>query len=381
MKWIGLAGAAALVALGAWAYFGEPLTRLSALLGAEESEGQEGGGDRPPPAVAVAQTRRGVAVERFRTSGEVVAQENVMLSAEIAGRVAEIFVEDGAQVEGGDRVLRFAAEPEEAALAAAEAQLAEAEADLRRRRRLAEENVAPEAQVETARARARTARAEVERARATLADQTVRAPFDGRFGFLRVDEGAYLSPGAAIAELASVERLRIRFTLPQAAAEAARDAGEAALEGLPEGCATAEITVASPLTETATRSRTFEAIPPDGCGLTPGAFVTVSVPLERREDAVFAPHEAVVRQGFDAWVYRLEDGEEGLRVRRAMVETGVFKGEEIEIREGVEAGQRIVARGVQKVSDGMTVRPEGGDGEGGAPSGPAQAAAAEGQAG
>ena len=380
MKWIGLVGAAAIVAFGVWAYYGEPSSRLAALLGAGEGDAPDGGG-RPPTAVAVAETRSGVAVERFRTSGEVVAHQNVSLSAEIAGRIAEIFVEDGARVSRDDRILRFASEPEEAALAAAEAQLAEAEADLRRRRRLSEENVAPEAQVETARASARAARAEVERARATLADQTVRAPFDGRFGFLRVDQGAYLAPGAVIGDLASVERLRIRFTLPQAAAEAARDAGAARLHGLPEGCGRARIALASPLTETATRSRAFEAIPPEGCGLSPGAFVTLSVPLERRENAVFAPHAAVVRQGFDAWVYRLEPGEDGLRARRTMVETGVFAGEEIEIREGLEAGRRIVARGVQKVSDGMVVRARRDGGGTGPPRDPARTAAGEDGAG
>jgi membrane fusion protein (multidrug efflux system) len=304
----------------------------------------------------VATARRGVAVERFRASGAATAEDTVILASEIAGRVARIFVEDGARLEPGDPVLRFAAAPEEAALAAAEARRAEAEADLGRQRRLERDDVVAEAQVETARARARAARAEVAQARAALEDHTVRAPFAGEIGFLRVSEGAYLAPGAPIVELASVDRVRIRFTLPQDAAEAARDAGAVRLEGLGEACRRAEIVALSPLTAAETRSRTFEAAPPEACRLSPGAFVTVSAPLARREDAVFAPQRAVARDGFESWVFRVVDGPEGPVARRTPVETGVFSGEEIEIRGGLEAGARVVSRGLQKVSDGALLR-------------------------
>lgn len=346
------------------------LAPVTAALGLTDGEEPASDGAARPTPVAIAETRTGVAVERFRTSGAVIADDSVMLATESPGRVGEIHVEAGDRLRRGDPVLRFEDGPERADVQAARARLSEAEADLARQRELKSEQVVAEAQVETARARARAARARVASAEAALDDMTVRAPFDGRIGFLRVSEGAYLAPGDPIAAFASVDRLRVRFTLPQEAADAARDAGTVRLEDAPEACAEPEIAAISPLEEPETRARPFEAALPEACGLQPGAFVTVSVPIARREDAVFAPHAALVRQGFDAWLFRVEDGDSGLVARRAPVETGVFAGPDIEIRDGVAAGARIVASGVQKIADGDPVVPmddaAGGGGGGGA---------------
>jgi membrane fusion protein (multidrug efflux system) len=321
-----------------------------------------GGGARATP-VRLATVERGRAELRFETSGDVLAAEAVRLSSEIAGRVARVLVSDGARVEAGAPVLRFETEAQEVALEAARAAREEAEADLSRARELRESGTVAEARVETALAAARRARAEVERAREALERRTVRAPFAGRLGFVDVSPGAWLRPGDPIARLETAGALRLRFSLPLEAARAARDAGRAAIRGREESCGSAPIAAVSPLNDPATRSRVFEARLPEGCPLAPGAFAVVSVVTQSREDALFVPQTAVLREGFEAAVFRAERDGEGWVARRAAVELGPVSGARIEVREGLAAGDRVVARGAQKLRDGAAVAPEAGGGE------------------
>ena len=367
-----LALAALALALTGWLapdllrpYAPEP---LKALLPGAAQEGR--GGGRPAP-VALARAREGIAADEFATAAEVVAADAVTLRAESAGRVAELSVEDGARLAAGAPVLLLDDDAEQAQVQAAEAQRDEAEADFARARTLSNRNVAAETRVETARAAMEAARSDLAAARAALADRVVRAPFDGEIGDVHISVGAFLGPGDAIVDIASTGRLRYRFDLP---AEAARRVSRGDVVRAPTAqtpaCRKARVLYVSPLNDAGTRTRTVEATLDDACDLSPGALASVIVTLDRRKGAVLAPAEAVIRQGFDAHVFTVAQGEDGgLVARRRPVETGVAQGDAIEIVKGLEAGARVVARGHQGLRDGDPVAPRDGAAGGGSAGG------------
>ncbi|PJK31374.1 efflux RND transporter periplasmic adaptor subunit [Minwuia thermotolerans] len=331
---------------------------VAAVLGAET---EDGGGERDRSAVAVrlAPVELATALDRFETSAEVTAAEAVEITSEVAGRVETVLVEDGQRLEKGAPVIRFDDASEQAAVNAARAALAEAEAALGRSQFLFEKGVATEARLETDRAARSTARAELEAAQARLEDRRVRAPFAGEVGFVAVDEGAYLSPGQEIVRLKTTDDLRLRFDLPLEVAEQAAGIGALRLVSGPEGCRQARLLTVSPLGDPTSRTRRFEAALPDGCDLTPGAFITVAAVTGRCPEAVFVPHKAVERRGFESFVFRAEETDAGLKARRTLVKTGVLTGRRIEIREGLDEGDRVVAEGLQKIEDGAAIRPAG----------------------
>ncbi len=331
---------------------------VASVLGLEAGGNGDDAGGRPPTAVGTAPVAVAPAVSRFETSGEVVAADSVVLSAEVAGMVETVFVEDGARLEKGDPVVRFDDTSEREAVEAARARLVEAQADLYRQRELFERDVAAEARVETARAAAEAARADLEAAQARLEDETVRAPFSGRVGFVDVSPGAFLRPGDPIATLKTVEALRARFSLPLEVARAARDAERVRL-AWDDTAVEAPVVVVSPLNDPDSRTRPAEAELPPGTGLEPGAFVTVSVPTARRENALLVPQTAVRREGFRSHVFRVVEGEDGPVARRTTVETGVLAGACVEIRSGLTREATVVSSGLQKIRDGARVRPAG----------------------
>ncbi|MFP4125544.1 MAG: efflux RND transporter periplasmic adaptor subunit [Alphaproteobacteria bacterium] len=315
------------------------------------SEPEDTDGERARATVVeLAAIETGTARERFRTVGEIHARDSVRLTAEAAGIIADLPIEDGDRVARDDLILRLEEDEERAALAAAEAAVAEAEAELARARELAGEDFAAERRVESARATYESANAEIERARVQLSDRRVLAPFDGRVGVVEVSPGSFLEPGTTIASLYSVDSLEVRFDLPQRVADRAEPGAEVTL-----GERTLELRTLTPAAAAATR--TFTAIAPLGDDaserLRPGAFVDVALTVAVREDALFVPETAIQRVGEQAFVFRAKDGE----AERVEVTTGVRDGGQIEVRGPLEEGERVVTAGIEKLRDGAAIRP------------------------
>jgi membrane fusion protein (multidrug efflux system) len=107
-----------------------------------------------------------------------------------------------------------------------------------------------------------------------------------------------------------------------------------------------------PLTRTL---RAEVAIENAGGRLRPGMFVEVTLIAERREDVLVVPREAVAERGGRKVVFVLN----GQKVSRREVGLGLGDDEIIEIRQGVEPGERVVIRGLETLTDGTSVRPSG----------------------
>ena len=86
--------------------------------------------------------------------------------------------------------------------------------------------------------------------------------------------------------------------------------------------------------------------------LRPGLFARADLGIARREGVPMVPEEAVLQRSDGPVVFRLVEGD---RVERRRVVTGVYRDHQVEIVEGVEAGDRIVVRGQARLTDGEPV--------------------------
>jgi membrane fusion protein (multidrug efflux system) len=89
--------------------------------------------------------------------------------------------------------------------------------------------------------------------------------------------------------------------------------------------------------------------------LRPGMFVEVTMVAERREDVPVVPREALAERGGRKVVFVLK----GQRVDRRDVVAGLGDDDVVEIRQGLEAGERIVVRGLETLTDGTRVQVSG----------------------
>ncbi len=89
--------------------------------------------------------------------------------------------------------------------------------------------------------------------------------------------------------------------------------------------------------------------------LRPGMYVEVTIIGEHREGVPVVPREAVTSRGGKWVVFVLK----GQRVSRREVVLGLGDDEIVEIRNGVEPGERIVIRGIETLTDQTRVRVTG----------------------
>ncbi len=84
-------------------------------------------------------------------------------------------------------------------------------------------------------------------------------------------------------------------------------------------------------------------------------FARIRLITRAERDAMMLPEEALVPQGTDKFVFRVNDG----KVTRVKVETGQRRDGKVEIVNGVNKDDVIVTAGQLKLRDGVSVRVAG----------------------
>jgi multidrug efflux system membrane fusion protein len=304
--------------------------------------------------------------------GSVAAFEEVNVTARVAGVVEKVQFIEGQQVKKGTVLAtieparyQLAVSAARAALEKAEAARADADAGQARRERASEQNpgLVPGEEVETWRTRARTAAAEVSSARVALQkaqldlrEAYVRAPIEGVMQTRTVQTGTYAQPGTVLGTLVRRDPLLLRFQVAEG--DAARiDLGQTVhfvLRGEREQYA-GRVTHVAAVADEASRmvSITAEIDDPRKEQLRPGAFAQVSVPVGASVAAAVIPQIAVrpSERGFLAFV--VEDGVARERVVTLGLRTADGK---VEVKSGLQVGERLVIRGAEALRDGAPVK-------------------------
>ena len=94
-------------------------------------------------------------------------------------------------------------------------------------------------------------------------------------------------------------------------------------------------------------------------------FVRVRLIFERREKVLLIPEQALVPDSKAPYVFRVVDGQ----AQRVAIKTGLRRNAQVEVVEGLSAGDEVVTAGQLKLRDGAPVRALGGAAPGGAPAG------------
>ena len=332
------------------------------------------GGPQGPASVEVDTVKTGRIVEMRESVGTVRAFESITVTAKVAGIVNEIGFQEGQKVKAGDMLIQFDAAERRAEIdqTAAEANRAialrnEISIKLERAQALNRTGAGTSAQVEDLTAQMKSlegsiasAQAQRKGAEARLEELTIRAPFAGRVGSRSVSLGAYVAPGTRITTLDDLSRVRLDFAMPEnllgrLKAGQTVNATSAAYQGrVFKGTVATIDTRVEQTTRTARLTADFDN--PDEA-LKPGMFLSVSLEVTSRDDAVIVPEEAIVSEGLRQVVYPVKDN----KVERRVIRIGQRQGGKVEVLEGLKAGETIVVLGVQRVRPGAEVmaRPVG----------------------
>jgi membrane fusion protein (multidrug efflux system) len=314
----------------------------------------------PPPEVVSTAVVKSDSWQPFlRAVGSVTAQQGVMVSAEVPGTVSTLSVDSGLTVQAGSLLVGLDASTERADLRSAEAGLVLARQNLGRARDLRRSNNLPQSELDSAEARFEQAEADVERLRAVIAKKTIRAPFDGRLGIRQVNLGQYLTAGAPIVSLQTLDPVYVDFTLPQQRLSQLEPGlmVEVTTDSFPGQTFTGTIHAIDSDVQVSTRSVRVRAMlrNPDH-RLRPGMFTNVAVLLPEADELLVIPATSILFAAYGNSVYVVEEGENGVsQVRQQFVRLGASRGDFVAVAEGLQAGESVVMTGAFKLRNGAAV--------------------------
>jgi len=201
---------------------------------------------------------------------------------------------------------------------------------------------------------------QVERTGQAHARMTIVSPADGVVAELAVREGATVTAGAPLYRINGMSTVWLNAEIPETAAAQVRpgnavEARSAAWPGVTfKGKVGAVLSEVNPATRTLTAR--IELVNP-GERLAPGMFATVTLAPATRQSALLVPSDAVIQTGERSVVFVAEgDG----RFKAVDVVAGVEKGGQTEIRQGLAAGQKVVASGQFLVDSEASLRSSAG---------------------
>jgi membrane fusion protein (multidrug efflux system) len=361
------------------------LMAAAVLSGCDNSEEQ---GGPPPPEVGVVTVKPERLEVTTELSGRTSAYRVAEIRPQVTGIVQKRLFEEGARVEEGQQLYQIDPALYQANFDAAKAALAKAVANERaartraaRYRELVEVNAVSKQDYDDVMATlaqnsadVASAKANLDTAETNLAYTKVFAPISGIIGRSTVTEGALVTANQAT-ELATVTQLDpIYVDLTQSASEMLRmqrAMAEGRIQGAADGKApvtlkleggeeqyggTGELQFSGVTVAPDTSMVQLRAIFPNpNAELLPGLFVRAVVKQGALESAILVPQQGVSRSpDGQAQVWLV--GEDGTAMQKSVTASRAI-GDKWLITEGLEAGDRVVVVGVQKLQPGVTVTP------------------------
>lgn len=347
--------------------------------------------------------------------GTMYPFDETVISAEVEGRVAEVKADLGDQVAAGQVLVKISDEEQRYVVAENEAQLRmalerlglsdekqrvkdvrdtsevrRAQADLfeaqqryQRARHLFEQKIGARAELDEAEARYQAAQAaydqavnqirnliqQVERVKASLdlqrkklRDTTVVAPFSARVKERQVTPGQYVRPNTPLLTLVKIDPIRLRLEIPERMAPWVKTGqiADVSVEAFAARRFHGRIWRVSPTVDQAKRTFVVEAlIDNPSAELKPGSYAKARVPTTKVENIKLVPVRAVNYVLGSNKTYVVRDGVIDARE----VKIGDRFDEEIEILEGVEAGELVATTQLNRLDTGTRVTVTGKPGQ------------------
>jgi len=291
--------------------------------------------------------------EKILSTGTIIANEEVEIRSEIAGRVTAINFREGDYVKQGTVLIRINDADLQAQLQKLQYQKKLAEVNEERQKRLLEKEAISQRDYDISLTNLNSMNADIENLKAQIAKTVIKAPFDGTVGLRYISSGSYVNNATRIANLTNVNPAKLDFSVPAKYAASVRK-GTGILFTTEGGDEKYRGTVYAiePKIDPSTRTLTLRATSPNPSRkLVPGAFARVEITLNSKANAIIVPTEAVIPdlKGHSVFIVRNNKAE------LVKVEVGIRNDKTIEIVKGLTPGDTLITSGILQVKVGGEV--------------------------
>ncbi|MCB1632945.1 MAG: efflux RND transporter periplasmic adaptor subunit [Xanthomonadales bacterium] len=347
------------------------------------SKAEQSAPTAPPAAVTVVTLQPEAVTLTRELIGRVEASEEAEVRPQVTGIVEDLLFTEGGSVEAGQPLYqldqtayRADADSARAAVARAQAALITARQNASRSTELVkidaisrQEDETTQATLQLAEADLRAAEAALQGAKVPLGFTRITAPISGRIGRSSVTRGALVtgSQSQALAQIqqldpvyvevsqSSAELLQLRRGLQAGDMQQAQSVPVTlTLEDGSRYAEAGELRFAEATVDPATGAVAMRIVVanPDQL-LLPGMFVRATVANAERRDAILAPQQGITRNAKGEATALVVDADSKAALRDVQVSRAI--GDQWLIESGLEAGDRLIVEGLQKIAPGAPV--------------------------
>ncbi len=291
--------------------------------------------------------------------GSVQSDDLITVSTETGGRLIDLKVREGQYVRKGQLLARFDLSELEKQLAELEVSLDLAREVYERQKRLWEQEIGSEIQYLQAKNKFDRLEKTKEALETRLAKAQIYAPLSGQIEKLMVKPGEVAAPGMPVLQLLNTRKVKVVAEVPENYLSIVKRGVKVEIEFPVLGLKRmARIDAVGQLINPS--NRTFEAEAwldnPDAL-LKPNLLGVIRLNDKTLKNVIVVPAELVQNEvGGKEFVFVLDKDEKGFLVRKTYVKTGLRQSGKVEIQEGLQAGQELIAEGAYKLVDGQRVR-------------------------
>ncbi|MGK0667029.1 MdtA/MuxA family multidrug efflux RND transporter periplasmic adaptor subunit [Serratia marcescens] len=346
--------------------------------GGTAGAGRAAGGRRAAPMSPVqAATATQQTVPRYLSGlGTATAANTVTVTSRVDGQLMAIHFTEGQQVKAGDLLAEIDPRPFQVQLTQAQGQLAKDQAtlanarrDLARYQQLVKTNLVSRQELDTqaslvqqTEGAIKADQGAVDSAKLQITYSRITAPIDGRVGLKLVDVGNYVTSGSTtgLVVITQTHPIDVVFTLPEgniADLLKAQKAGPVSVEAW-DRTNQNKLTTGSLLSldnqiDTATGTIKLKArFANEDDALFPNQFVNARLQVDTLHDAVVIPTAALQMGNEGNFVWTLSEDN---KVSKHRVTAGVQDSRQVVISAGLNAGDRVVTDGIDRLTEGMQV--------------------------
>jgi RND family efflux transporter MFP subunit len=300
----------------------------------------------------------GVFNRYLRLVGTVESQNDVMISAEVSGRIEQYFAEKGSLVSKGEAILKIDDSKLLQEKSRLEAQTEQAREQYERLQRVFEQDsIGSEIEVINARSAYRQSQSALESIKVDLGNTTVKAPFDAILEDRFLEEGEMASPGAALVRLIGSEKLKVTAGVPARYADVVSvgDSVKLWFDTQESDTLTAEIIYVASSVDPQNRTFKIEVeLPREARNYKVDMVTNIRLNTLSEENVIVVSEEFVYKKDNEFIAYVKAQNENGEPVaERRVLRLGPSYQTDVIIREGLQKGDELITTGSAFLNEGM----------------------------
>lgn len=290
----------------------------------------------------------------FTANGLLEPVRELAFMSDVAGRITQIYVDEGSFVSKGKTLIQIDTEMLRADVMSNQASYDALKKDYERFKNSNEQGGVTDQQLDNMRTQLTAAESRLITSKRRLADGSIKAPISGVINKRYVEIGSYLNPGAHLFDIVDYSQLKVMCNVNESQILQIQNGQEVTIssETFRGETFPGKITF---IGAKADRSFNFPieiTISQSKKQLKGGMFVNVNFDAGKTKSGILIPRNAISGSVKAAFVYVVNNG----IAKKTNVTVGDMVGNKVEILSGLEKGDSIIVSGLINMSEGAKIK-------------------------